>query len=163
MLHARSDYADLVIGHEVRFWSKAIILDGDSCWLWNGAVSGNGYGLFTIRRRNISAHKASYVMVFGEVPDGLILRHSCNVRICVNPRHLNPGTHRENEQDKIDAGRKPRGNACSGVKIRDEEIGVVLNRLKSGDSQSSIARDYGVSQALIWKIGNGKHRIYASR
>jgi hypothetical protein len=83
-----------------RFWDK-VHLDASGCWLWTGARNDKGYGLFTsdgARKtlRKIRAHRASYLTLIGEVPDGLVLDHLCRVRHCVNPDHLEPVTHRVN-------------------------------------------------------------------
>ena len=66
------------------------------CWLWLGSLSGNGYGAIQYRGRQIVAHKLSYEAHIGAVPAGLELDHTCRLRCCVNPRHLEPVTHKVN-------------------------------------------------------------------
>lgn len=59
------------------------------CWLWEGGDRGQGYGAFKIdTKRAISAHRASYQLHKGPIPDGLTIDHLCRVRCCVNPDHL---------------------------------------------------------------------------
>ena len=80
-----------------RFWPK--VHKTESCWLWTGAKSTAGYGTFNLGRRGAGydlAHRISYRLAHGTIPDGLTLDHLCRVRHCVNPEHLEPVTHREN-------------------------------------------------------------------
>lgn len=97
------------------------------CWLWTGAVDRRGYGAFWFRKRVQRAHRASYIIHRGEVPDGLDLDHLCRTPACVNPWHLEPVTHRENCR-RGDAGRNladrnrakthcPRGHEYSGANL----------------------------------------------
>lgn len=58
----------------------------DSCWLWKGAKQSRGYGNY----KSKLAHRVSYEMHIGNIPDGLTLDHKCKNRICVNPSHLEP-------------------------------------------------------------------------
>jgi len=80
------------------FWSK--VTKTQSCWLWLGYVDKDGYGSHYTRvngpTKNYRAHKLSYVLNVGEVPDGLVLDHICRVRNCVNPDHLRVVTNRVN-------------------------------------------------------------------
>lgn len=84
-------------------------VDENGCWLWTGAVQRSkrtGYGLDTTGRM---AHRLVYEEFIGPIPDGLQLDHLCRVRHCVNPAHLEPVTHRENQL---------RGFGASGVNAR---------------------------------------------
>lgn len=78
-----------------RFWSKVDYGADDECWLWTGAI-GNGYGRFTIGRKEVRAHRWAYEALVGPVPPSLDIDHLCRVRACVNPAHLEPVSRREN-------------------------------------------------------------------
>lgn len=80
-----------------RFWAK--VNKTATCWLWTGALRGNGYGILRIGPATASmmyAHRYSYELLVGPIPDGLQIDHLCRVRGCVNPAHLEPVTSREN-------------------------------------------------------------------
>lgn len=62
------------------------------CWVWTGAISSEGYG----RCGSAYAHRWSYEVFVGPIPEGLQIDHLCRVRKCVNPAHLEPVTQREN-------------------------------------------------------------------
>ena len=90
------------ISPTVRFWKK---VSGDrnehECWQWIGARTGSGYGNFVLsgirgREQPIPAHRFSYILHRGPIPEGLHLDHLCRNRFCVNPAHLEPVTCGEN-------------------------------------------------------------------
>jgi hypothetical protein len=85
---------------EDRF-EQFIIRDPNSgCWFFMGADDNNGYGGFRRSKEKggkwTKAHKVSYDLFVGKVPEGKILDHLCRVRCCVNPEHLEPVTYKEN-------------------------------------------------------------------
>lgn len=90
-----------IIPIEERFWSKVVKKDG--CWKWVGAKS-QGYGYIQIGGRKdkvIRAHRLSYMLEHGEIPDGHIVRHKCDNPECCNPEHLEIGTMLDNSQDMV--------------------------------------------------------------
>lgn len=83
---------------EERIFEKISPCPNTGCWFWTGADKGRGreYGQVWFRGRNTCAHRAVYITLVGEIPDGLELDHLCRVKSCVNPDHLDPCTHAEN-------------------------------------------------------------------
>lgn len=83
-----------------RFWGKVERRDNHECWPWTGSIGSNGYGNFFYQGRVISAHRFSYELNVGPIPEGLQIDHvakrGCTMTICVNPAHLEPVTPREN-------------------------------------------------------------------
>jgi len=83
-----------------RFWGK--VEKTDTCWLWTAGRDGNGYGVAILGSRtdgtyrHVKAHRHSYELLVGPIPEGLHIDHLCRVRHCVNPAHLEPVTQREN-------------------------------------------------------------------
>lgn len=94
-----------------RFLQKVSPEPNSGCWLWLGAMGKNGYGSFGPGGRYGStkrAHKFSYEHFIGKVPSGLVIRHACDVKLCVNPDHLIVGTQAENLEDAFVRGRRKR-------------------------------------------------------
>ena len=80
-----------------RFWEK--VAKTNSCWFWKGSQSTAGYGTFNLGRSGDGytyAHRFSFELVNGPIPEGLELDHLCRVRNCVNPNHLEAVTRKEN-------------------------------------------------------------------
>lgn len=69
-----------------RFWAR--VEKTETCWLWLGASSLNGYGRFSIAGRMFGAHRYAWTLLRGEIPEGLVIDHLCRVRHCVNPEHM---------------------------------------------------------------------------
>lgn len=88
-----------------RFWAGAIIKDKDSCWNWTMSCSGIGYGSFALKRKTTYAHRIAWVLTNGQIPDGLLLCHTCDNIKCINPNHLFLGTQKDNLQDMSAKGR----------------------------------------------------------
>lgn len=79
------------------FWGKIATEPNSGCWLWTGTLNGNGYGEFyNGAGKKHLAHRISYQHYIGTIPSGKILDHTCRVRCCVNPQHLEPVTNQEN-------------------------------------------------------------------
>jgi hypothetical protein len=78
----------------VTFWER--VIPTGFCWEWNSTLTNEGYGVFTEARRQFKAHRRSYELLLGPIPDGLHLDHLCRNRKCVNPDHLEPVTSKVN-------------------------------------------------------------------
>lgn len=86
----------------VRFWSK-VDKSGD-CWVWTAYVQDSGYGWFRLQGRSVRAHRVSYELANGPIPEGLYVLHSCDNKLCVKPEHLRVGTHAENVREAVERG-----------------------------------------------------------
>jgi hypothetical protein len=94
--------------HEERFWSK-VDASGD-CWMWTAASAGKGYGKYSVSSNGKTwyplAHRHSYEILVGSIPDGMVLDHLCRNRKCVNPDHLEAVTQKQNVQRGMSGGMK---------------------------------------------------------
>ena len=75
------------------------------CWLWGGGKNKKGYGQFFLNSRRL-AHRVSYELFVGPIPDKLCVLHTCDAPSCVNPNHLWLGTNQDNINDRVKKGRK---------------------------------------------------------
>jgi hypothetical protein len=125
----------------------------ESCWLWRGCTQLNGYGVYGMDYKIVRAHRASYVIFKGAIPKGLLVLHSCDNRLCVNPEHLRTGTHKDNSRDAIKRNRQIRGSGHGRSKISEE---YVLHLRKQYDGKHGsikrLADKEGLSKELVRKI-----------
>ena len=93
-----------------RFWTK--VNKTNTCWLWKGSLKKYGYGQYYARTKKFRAHRYIWERLNGPIPKGLQLDHLCRVRHCVNPKHLDIVTNRENAL---------RGNGITAINARKKE------------------------------------------
>lgn len=133
-----------------RFWAK-VDKSGD-CWLWTASTA-VGYGqFFPARRTMVYAHRLSYELAFGPIPEGLQVCHTCDNRRCVNPAHFFLGTHKDNADDRERKGRSPRGAARPNAKLDEAKVRAIRARVAVGERQAALAREYGVAAGTIQRI-----------
>jgi hypothetical protein len=144
---------------EQRFWTKVQRAGPDECWLWTASVTGSGYGQiwesWPVRIR-WDAHKYSWILHFGPVPDGLWVLHTCDVKRCVNPKHLYLGTNSRNLQDALERGQKAIGSQCSFAKLCPDEVQEIRRLKQTGLTQEVLADQFGVSKTTIWRAYSGR-------
>lgn len=93
-----------------RFWAK--VEKTNTCWRWIGHTNGFGYGLFKAHRRQYVAHRFSYELLVGPIPEGKVLDHTCFNKDCVNPSHVVVVTQSQNSENR----RGSNNNSKSGVR-----------------------------------------------
>ena len=149
-------YSAMDLSPEERFWAK--VDRSGSCWLWTASSRGDGYGAFQVQStRQVSAHRYSYELHYGQIPDGLVVMHSCDRPLCVNPEHLSLGTSAENAADSARKARRPRGSRNSQAKLTEGQVIALRERYaRGGVTHRVLAEEYGVSTALINSIINRK-------
>lgn len=172
-----------------RFWSKVDRRASDECWPWLGRLRGKGYGVFGFRGVVHGAHRVSYIIARGSIPDGLCICHRCDNPRCVNPSHLFCGTVAENIKDMDLKGRRRSPNKADGThgsvkhpeawargdasgsrkhperlsrgmnrynaKLTDDSVREIRRRWAGGQTQTSLAAMFSVSQATIWRVVSG--------
>jgi len=145
-----------------RFWDKVKIGKPDECWEWQASIHPLGYG--NIRMRSISksgqlrAHRVSYMITNGEIPEGLFVCHKCDNRACVNPNHLFLGTPKDNSEDMSKKGRSIKGRKTGRKvigysKINKEIADQIRNDLLP---YSQLIKKYGVCKSTISYVKNNK-------
>jgi len=144
-----------------RFWAKVDIRGPDECWPWHKAIAGSGYGSFSLNGQSLSSHRIAYRLANGAWPDaGLLIRHKCDNRACCNPQHLETGNHAENARDMVERGRArngpSKGEKNGNAKLNGEAVAKIRELLKMGQTNTAIAKNYGVTHAMISCIRRGK-------
>lgn len=173
---------------DVEFWSRVEVQDVRDCWRWLGTQQGN-YGAFRVAAtgEQVAAHRYAWSFIYGPIPTGLNVLHSCDRGWCVNPRHLRIGTHEDNTLDKSAVSRvravlsearqaeeDERANLDRIVTIAQQNIdaesfqtgmGAIIKRLRlaAGLTQSQLARLLGVSPAAVCQWETGVSGIAISR
>jgi len=130
--------------------------DDSQCWAWQGAAKGNGYGHATHKGRNLPAHRKSFLIFNGDIPDGFDVCHRCDNRWCVNPRHLFLGTRTENMADAMAKGRTAGGNRKHLTEMQVQEV---RRRLNCGEQDSQIATALNIHHGTIGQIKNGQSYV----
>lgn len=138
-----------------RFFKKIMPEPNTGCWLWSGAPYGEGYGSFMHKGVIMRAHRFSYLIHKGEIPDGLHVLHTCDVRCCVNPDHLFLGTNIDNINDKIKKGRQANGASINNSKLVGDQVMEIVSLYNSGNSIKSISKIFNITTANLYYIVSG--------
>jgi DNA-binding XRE family transcriptional regulator len=137
-----------------RFWSKVRIGTLDNCWEWQAGDDGSGYGLFHFQGKQRRAHRVSWMLWHGKVPNGMFVCHHCDNPSCVNPRHLFLGTAADNSIDKMRKGRHKSPWPCRFNSSQIAEIRKTYTEKQV--TQEQLAQKYSVSVSTINRIVRGK-------
>lgn len=142
----------------VRFWRYTQIATRDECWRWTGA-SVRGYGVLRLSRvrRNILAHRLSFVLFVGDLEPNELACHRCDTPGCVNPRHLFAGSQDDNMHDASVKGRLVGRAVAVGerqhlAKLNAELVGQIRQRKAAGESLNRLAVAFGVSKGTIAQV-----------
>lgn len=150
-----------------RFWANVIVSDG--CWAWASSKSRDGYGKISVniegRCKSLRAHRVSWEIHNGPIPEGLLVCHHCDNPECTNPDHLFLGTVKDNSEDMVAKGRSvrgskrapdttPRGEKNSHAILTEDDVRYIRQLYHSDATQTTIrlAAQFGVQTACISKI-----------
>lgn len=156
--HARADLdkgeARILRNFEKHLTTQAV----EQCWFWTGTLTHRGYGQFGVGSKTFMAHRVSYVLFCGEIPEGKFVLHSCDNKNCCNPSHLRLGLHEDNVQDALDRKRyKPMiGEDHVSSTLSALEVLEIMERLRKGEAAADIARMYNVGDSTIRSIYYGR-------
>jgi hypothetical protein len=139
-------------------------LQPNGCIVWNGPVHGSGYGLLRKNCRTTRAHRVSWELVNGPIPDGLFVLHRCDNPACVNPDHLFLGTHADNMADSWRKGRSAslrfKGEGHPSVRLSDADVRAIRTQFRIGHTRE-IAEAFGCCESHIRKLVRGVTRAEA--
>lgn len=145
-----------------RFWKYVDRRDEDECWPWLGHIAKpQGYGRISVffgpgtKPKVAYAHRVSWELAEGPIPDGLAVLHRCDNRPCVNPNHLFIGTQQDNMDDCVSKKRHAHGSKACYAVLREEQVLEIRElydasgRLKKRGSLKAIAERFGVGLSTV--------------
>lgn len=143
----------------VRWLSRVSVAD-DGCWIWQGAANGDGYGYTNLRSQVYRCNRLFYILGHEAEPGNLLVCHSCDVRLCVNPAHLFLGDLAANNQDRAAKGRSRNqaGENNNMCKLSTADVLAIKEMLSGGVSRRILAITYNVCRQTIDNIATGKRR-----
>lgn len=134
----------------------------DKCWEWQGGTTQGAYGIISryppTGRVTYRAHRLAYEHFVGPIPEGMHVLHSCHNPPCCNPAHLSVGTHAENMQQKIDAGRSNRGERHGHAKLTEAAVLDIRKRYRRYEQGliKALAAEYNVSPKTVQDAATGR-------
>ena len=137
-----------------RFNAK-IVIDEHGCHRWQSVVKRDGYGHFWMNGRQFKAHRAAYLLFRGNIPNGMMVLHKCDVRCCVNPEHLFIGTMKDNVDD-MDA----KGRRRTRATLNAEQVMTIRRLLAERQTQHRIASLLGITQSVVSRIKRNNITAY---
>ena len=146
-----------------RFQEKFIPEPNSGCNLWLAGMTKDGYGKFKMGGKTMPAHRVAWMFAYGEIPEGLQVLHKCDVRSCVNPKHLFLGTNKDNMADRNRKGRAtgPHGERSFHAKLTADQVREIRMRYENRYGQATeLAKEFGVTNSAIVAIAsrrNWKH------
>jgi hypothetical protein len=151
-----------------RFWAKVDkngpvpphVPELGNCWIWTGATGYWGYGRLSLNKRWSTAHRMSFELAYGAIPEGKFILHRCDTPACVRPDHLRLGTPQENTRDMYEKGRAgfagPKGEDNSHAKLTEQEVIAIRQRFARGELIRRLAVEYQVTVSTLSNIVNGR-------
>lgn len=137
-----------------RFFEKIVVGIG-GCWTWVGALTRGNYGMIRAMGEQ-RAHRVSFRIHYGPIPEGTHVLHRCDNRQCVNPEHLFLGTHSDNMIDMWSKGRSNRkhvrGEDHHKTTLSKKEVAYIRKKVRAGCTRVSMARKFNVSPSTVGRI-----------
>lgn len=135
------------------FWAKVAKAGPDDCWLWTASRQGQ-YGCIGYAGKRERAHRISWMLNNGPIPAGMDVMHKCDNPLCVNPNHLQLGTHAENMHDRDRKGRciSPPGELCGRAKLTWDDVNKIRTDYANGISRRQLAEEHHVNVMTIRQI-----------
>jgi len=143
-----------------RFFDKVDSMQAGECWNWDGTISDHGYGDFWCLGKRCRAHRISWEIYYGIIPEGKLVLHRCDNKRCINPAHLYLGTNSDNMKDYIKRSKNPTvGCFHSRLTSNEAEMVKVLRKYKNL-SQTQLAELFSVSRSVIYNVLYGNITVF---
>ncbi len=153
------------------FWHFVDKRKASECWEWKGSRDVKGYGRIKFKGKAHKAHRLSYEINVGTIPEGSLICHRCDNKLCVNPRHLYPGTSQDNTNDCAALGRiysgenhwshlQPervlRRERHGRARLTTEIAAEIRKSFAGGINRNQLAAKYGVNWSTINRVVRGE-------
>jgi hypothetical protein len=136
---------------EQRFFSRFAKLE-NGCWQWRSHTDKDGYGVLPGDSKNTRAHRLSYEIHNGPIPNEMVVCHKCDNPGCVNPNHLFVGTIKDNAQDALKKSRHYVGEKNGRSKLTEENVKEILHSSLNGQQ---LADKFGVTRSTVNCVRRG--------
>lgn len=123
------------------------------CIIWTKAINNIGYGVSWKNGKTIGAHREAYEKVHGSIPKGMVVRHDCDNKACVNPDHLRLGTYADNSADMVKRNRQAKGEKV-GNSVLTNDLVLIIRSLSG--SAKEVASLLGCSKTTVKDVRSGK-------
>lgn len=126
-----------------------------NCWVWVGRTDSKDkqYGVLSIEGNAFKAHRYSYLLAYGEIPESMLVRHKCDNPPCVNPAHLELGTNDDNMQDRKARGRYAIGSTHARTRLTEIQVLNIRADYVTGEyTYALLGKKYNVSKECIADI-----------
>ena len=118
-----------------KFWQKVNRTEANQCWEWQGGRHTQGYGRFMYQKRLYFTHRLAMILSGVEIPDGMVVMHTCDNPSCCNPAHLKVATQKDNMLDKAAKGRARSGRGTWRGRKHSPESKHKMRMAKLGKSR----------------------------
>ena len=151
-----------------KFYNKVRMDNQSDCHIYTGCKDKDGYGLPRVGAKHIRAHRISWFLSYGKIPQGSLVLHRCDNPSCVNPDHLFLGTAKDNSIDMKNKNRSSYGERNNGVKLTEQQVLEIIHKAKAFGKHCNLAtrlsKIYNVDSHTIrniiskrsWKYLNAK-------
>jgi hypothetical protein len=129
---------------------KSKLVNG--CLIWQGCINDDGYGTISHKGKQYKVHRLAYILEYGEVPDGMVVMHRCDMPSCFHIDHLVLGTVKDNV---IDMARKDRHGKIS---LKRKVVSEIVERYNNGELGKDLAEEYGIARSTVSRYINGRRR-----
>lgn len=150
------------VKRQARFWSKVRVKAPEECWEWTGSKSEFGYGqtrqIINANGRTTLAHRVSWELKHGPIPNDQWVLHKCDNPPCVNPDHLFIGSQKDNMQDCKSKGRMicAKGEMAGNVILTSESVKAMRQAFRSGtQTMRQLGIQYGVTADAAYRVIRG--------
>lgn len=140
-----------------RLWRHSMPVPECGCWIWLSSTN-KRYGQLNLRKSIVSAHRLSWQVFRGEIPEGMHVLHRCDVRECINPDHLYLGSDLENARDRVAHGTQnvpPRMLGSNHPMALIDEVTAIEIKNAVG-THTAISKRFGVSRSTVGHIKTGR-------